>query len=152
MIMQVYLFFYIIGTAWGVTNRFLAGVIILSIFEGAYISEIIRGGIDSIEGTQLEVSKAIGLNSRQTMILIILPQLTKMALPALAGQFTSIIKDSSLLALISVIELTQTTREMSAANFAIFESYIFLGLLYLSLTFPLSMFTQWLERRFSYGN
>ncbi len=152
MIMQVYLFFYIIGTAWGVTNRFIAGVIILSIFEGAYISEIIRGGIESIEGTQLEAAKAIGLNKRKTMRLVILPQLAKRALPALAGQFASIIKDSSLLSLISVIELTQTTREMSAANFAIFESYIFLGLLYLSLTFPLSMFTQWLERRFSYEN
>lgn len=152
MIMQVYLFFYIVGTAWGVDNRFLAGVLILSIFEGAYIAEIIRGGIDSIEPTQLEAAKAVGLESRQTLRLIVLPQIVKRTLPALAGQFASIIKDSSLLSLISVIELTQTIREISATNFAIFECYIFLGLLYLALTFPISMYTRYLESRFSYEN
>ncbi len=152
MIMQVYLFFYIVGTAWGVDNRFLAGVLILSIFEGAYIAEIIRGGIDSIEPTQLEAAKAVGLESRQTLRLIVLPQIVKRTLPALAGQFASIIKDSSLLSLISVIELTQTIREISASNFAIFECYIFLGLLYLALTFPISMYTRYLESRFSYEN
>lgn len=152
MIMQVYLFFYILGTAWGVDNRFIAGMLILSVFEGAYISEIIRGGIESIDSTQLEAAKAIGLEGGQTMRLIILPQIMKRSLPSLAGQFASIIKDSSLLSLISVIELTQTTREISANNFAIFESYIFLGFLYLSLTFPISLITKHLERRFSYEN
>lgn len=152
MIMQVYLFFYIIGTAWGVENRFIAGMLILSIFEGAYISEIIRGGIESIDPTQLEAAKAIGFEGGQTMRFIILPQIIKRTLPSLAGQFASIIKDSSLLSLISVIELTQSVREISATNFAIFENYIFLGLLYLTLTFPISMFTKYLERRFSYEN
>ena len=150
MIMQVYLFFYIIGTAWGVTNRFFAGIIILSVFEGAYISEIVRGGIQSIEKTQLEAAKAVGYDEGQTLLYVVVPQVVKRILPALAGQFASIIKDSSLLSLISVIEATQTIREISSTNFAIFESYIFLGLLYLSLTFPLSMFTGYLERRFSY--
>lgn len=151
MIMQIYLF-YIVGTAWGVDNRFLAGVLILSLFEGAYIAEIIRGGIDSIEPTQLEAAKAVGLEAGQTLRLVVLPQIIKRTLPALAGQFASIIKDSSLLSLISVIELTQTIREISASNFAIFESYIFLGLLYLSLTFPISMYTRYLEGKFSYEN
>lgn len=152
MIMQVYLFFYIVGTAWGITNRWVAGILILSIFEGAYISEIIRGGIHSIEKIQLEAAKAVGLNSTQTIRLVIVPQIVKRILPALAGQFASIIKDSSLLSLISVIEATQTIREISATNFAIFESYIYLGVMYLALTFPLSMFTRYLERRFSYEN
>ena len=152
LIMQVYLFFYIIGTAWNITDRFIAGVLILSIFSGAYISEIIRGGLDSIDATQLEAAKAVGLNNSQTLRLVVLPQLTARILPALAGQFASIIKDSSLLSLISVIELTQTIREISATNFAIFECYLFLGLLYLSLTLPLSMLTKVLERRFKYEN
>jgi polar amino acid transport system permease protein len=150
MIMQIYLFFYIIGTAWGIENRYLAGVLILSIFEGAYIAEIIRGGMSSIESTQLEAAKAVGLDAHQTMGLVILPQLGTRILPALAGQFASIIKDSSLLSIIAVIELAQATREISAATFAIFESYIFLGLLYLSLTLPLSLITRALERRFRY--
>ena len=152
MIMQVYLFFYIVGTAWGVSNRFLAGVLILSIFEGAYISEIFRGGIESIDATQLEAAKAIGLEPGQTMRLVILPQIVKRTLPSLAGQFASIIKDSSLLSLVSVIELTQTSREISATNYAMFEVYMFLGLLYLTLTFPISMITKSLEKRFSYEN
>ncbi len=86
------------------------------------------------------------------MRLIVLPQIIKRTLPSRAGQFASIIKDSSLLSLISVIELTQTIREISASNFAIFESYIFLGLLYLTLTFPISMYTRYLESRYSYEN
>lgn len=152
LIMQIYLFFYIVGTAWGVTNRFLSGVIILSLFEGAYISEIIRGSLDSVSGAQIEAAKAVGLEKRQIMRLIVVPQLVARTLPALAGQFASIIKDSSLLSIISVIELAQTVREISATNFAIFECYIFLGLLYLALTFPLSMLTRRLERRFRYEN
>lgn len=150
LIMQIYLFFYIIGTAWGVDSRFWAGVIILSIFEGAYISEIIRGGLQSIDRTQLEAAASVGLDRSQTMRLVILPQLVNRTLPALAGQFASIIKDSSLLSIISVIELTQTFREISSTTFALFECYIFLGLLYLCLTMPLSLLTQRLEKRYRY--
>lgn len=150
LIMQIYLFYYIMGTAWGVENRFWAGIIILSVFEGAYISEIIRGGLQSIDSTQLEAAEACGLDRSQTMRLVILPQLVNRTLPALAGQFASIIKDSSLLSIIAVIELTQAMREISATNFALFECYIFLGLLYLLLTMPLSLLTQRLEKRYRY--
>ncbi|MCF0141699.1 MAG: ABC transporter permease subunit, partial [Mogibacterium sp.] len=66
LLMQIYLFFYIIGTAWGINNRFVAGVLILSIFEGAYISEIIRGSFNSIEGTQKEAGLASGFTRMQT--------------------------------------------------------------------------------------
>ena len=150
LIAQIYLFFYIIGTAWGVDNRFLAGAIILSVFEGAYISEIIRGGMESIEATQLEAAAAVGLNRLQTMRLVELPQVTTRILPGLAGQFASVIKDSSLLSIIAVVELTQTIREITATNFAFFVSYFFLAALYFCLTFPVALLTRWLERRFRY--
>jgi polar amino acid transport system permease protein len=68
LMMQIYLFFYIIGTAWGIDNRFIAGVLILSIFEGAYISEIIRGSLLSIEATQWEAAKAVGFSRSQTHV------------------------------------------------------------------------------------
>ena len=87
-------------TAWGVENRFLAGVLILSIFEGAYISEIIREAL-SQSNVLNWAARAIGLKSGQTMRLVVLPQIIKRTLPSLAGQFASIIKDSSLLSLIS---------------------------------------------------
>ena len=152
LIMQIYLFFYIIGTAWGVENRFWAGVMILSIFEGAYISEIIRGSLLSMEESQLEAARAVGFTRRQTMRYVILPQLITRTLPALTGQFASIIKDSSLLSMIAVIELTQTIREMTAVNFRMFEGYLLLGLLYLCLTLPVSFISKWLERSFQYEN
>jgi polar amino acid transport system permease protein len=117
LLVQIYFFYYIIGTAWGINNRFLAGVLILSLFEGAYISEIIRGGYESIDTQNYEIAKAVGLTSVQTFQLVTLPLLLSRILPALAGQFASIIKDSSLLSVIALIELTQTTQEISADNF-----------------------------------
>jgi polar amino acid transport system permease protein len=150
LIMQIYLFYYIIGTAWGVENRFLSGVLILSIFEGAYIAEIIRGGIQGLDPTQLEAAKAVGFSRSQTVKLVVIPQLVARTLPPLVGQFSSIIKDSSLLSIIAVIELTQTMREISALNFRLFESYLFLGLMYLCLTIPLAMIGKVLERYYNF--
>ncbi len=152
LIMQIYLFFYIVGTAWGVENRFAAGVMILSVFEGAYIAEIIRGSLLSIENSQLEAARAVGFTRGQTVRYVILPQMAARTLPALTGQFASIIKDSSLLSMIAVIELTQTMREISAVNFRLFECYLFLGALYLCLTLPISLISEWLERKFCYEN
>jgi len=150
LIMQIYLFFYIIGSAWGIDNRFISGVLILSLFEGAYIAEIIRGGLASLEETQLEAAKAVGFTQAQTVKTVILPQLVANVLPSLTGQFSSIIKDSSLLSIIAVIELTQTMREISSLNFRLFESYLFLGVLYLCLTLPLSFVSKYFERKFAY--
>ncbi|SFB96588.1 polar amino acid transport system permease protein [Brevinema andersonii] len=152
LLVQIFFFYYIIGTAWGINNRYIAGIIILSIFEGAYISEIIRGGLNSIDTLQYEISTAIGLNHQQRFFLVLLPQLVIRIMPALAGQFASIIKDSSLLSVIAVIELTQTTQEISAINYALFENYLFLGLLYFTLTLPVFLLSQYLEKRFAYAH
>ena len=153
LLVQIIFFYYVIGTAWGVDNRVVAGIIILSIFEGAYISEIIRGGYVSIESKQTEIAKAVGLTPLQTFRFIILPQLSVRILPALAGQFASVIKDSSLLSTIAVIELMQVTKEITATNFSIyFESYLVLALMYLCLTFPISLLSQYLEKVFYYDN
>ncbi len=150
LIGQIYLFFYIVGTAFGIENRVWGGIIILSVFEGAYISEIIRGSLLSLDATQLEAAKAVGFTPRQTLRHVILPQMIARTLPALTGQFASIIKDSSLLSVVAVIELTQTMREITALNLKLFEAYFFLSLLYLALTFPISLLSRWVEGRFSY--
>lgn len=152
LLVQIYFFYYIIGTAYGVSNRYVAGALILSIFEGAYISEIIRGGLESIDSQQYEIANAIGLTSLQTSRLVTFPILMSHILPALAGQFASIIKDSSLLSVIAVIELTQTTQEISAQNFRMFENYFFLGFLYFVMTFTVSMITRWLERIYKHAD
>lgn len=147
LIMQIYLFFYILGTAWGLENRFLAGILILSVFEGAYIAEILRGGVQSIDPEQLEAARAVGFTRWQTVRFVWFPQLTVLTAPALTGQFASIIKDSSLLSMIAVIELTQTIREITASNFKLFEGYLFLGGLYLCLTLPITFLSKRLEKR-----
>lgn len=152
LIMQIYLFYFLVGTAFGISNPFVCGVLTLSLFEGAYIAEIVRGSLLSIEDAQLEAAKAVGFTRQQTIVHVILPQLVARTLPALTGQFASMIKDSSLLSLIAVIELTQTMREISAENFKLFECYLFLGLLYLCLTLPVSFASKLLERRFNYEN
>jgi len=152
LITQIYLFFYLVGTAWGVDNRFLAGTVILSVFEGAYISEIIRGSLISMPESQLEAARAVGFTREQSLRHVVLPQLVARTLPALTGQFASIIKDSSLLSIIAVAELTQSMKEISATNFKLFECYLFLGFLYLCLTLPITLATKRLERRFGYVN
>ncbi|NLA78698.1 MAG: amino acid ABC transporter permease, partial [Erysipelothrix sp.] len=151
LLVQIIFFFYIIGTAFNISNRLMAGVIILSIFESAYIGEILRGGLNSIESKQNEIAKSLGLNRWQTLRLIIIPQLFIRVLPALTGQFASVIKDSSLLSMIALIELTQVTKEITANNFnSYFVSYITLALLYLTLTFPISLLANTLEKRSQY--
>ena len=152
LIMQIYLFFYIIGTAWGIDNRLVAGVIILSIFEAAYIAEIIRGSLLSLDESQLEAARAVGFTRIQTVRYVIFPQMVARTLPALTGQFASIIKDSSLLSIIAVIELTQTMREISASNFKLFECYLLLGALYLCLTLPITFVSRRFEKRLNYAH
>ena len=150
LIAQIYLFYYIIGTAWGIDNRVVAGIIILSVFAGAYIAEIIRAGYESLPVGPLEAARALGLSRWQCATSIALPQMVSRTLPALTGQFASIIKDSSLLSVIAVIELTQTMREISATNYNFFGCFLFLGILYLCLTLPIMFVSRHFEKRLSY--
>ena len=150
LIVQVYFFFYVLGTAWGIENREVAGILILSIFAGAYIAEIVRGSLLSLDKGQLEAALAVGFTHTQTVRYIIVPQLVSRTLPALTGQVASIIKDSSLLSVIAVIELTQTMREISATNYNFFGCFFLLGGLYLVLTLPLMLVSSCLEKRLAF--
>ena len=150
LIAQIYLFYYIIGTAWGVENRVVAGILILSVFAGAYIAEIIRGGYESLPRGPIEAARALGLSRVQCAISVELPQMVSRILPALTGQFASIIKDSSLLSAIAVIELTQTMREISATNYNFFGCFLLLGALYLCLTLPIMFISRYFEKKMDY--
>ena len=152
LLAQIYLFFYIVGTAWGVANRLVAGIVILSVFSGGYIAEIVRGSLASLDAGQIEAARAVGFTRAQTLRYVVAPQLVSRTLPALTGQFASIVKDSSLLSVIAVIELTQTMQEISAATFNLFGTYLFLAGLYLCLTLPLMFVSRYFERRLSYAH
>ena len=123
------------------------GVIALAIFTGAYVTEIVRSGIQSINHGQTEAARSLGMTHFQSLRYIIMPQAMRRILPPLAGQFISLIKDSSLLGIIAVRELTKATREAVTTSFASFELFFTCAALYLIITFTLSLFVQYLERR-----
>lgn len=150
LLVQIYLFYYVIGTALKLENRYVMGVLILAIFSAAYICEIIRSGVDSIDPIQIDTARSLGFTSFQRYRLIIIPQVIKRIIPALSGQLASLVKDSSLLSIIAVTELTKNVQEIDSINFATFENYIVLTVLYMVLTVPILFISRNLERKFSY--
>ncbi len=147
LLVQILIFFYVVADAYGVENRYVVGVLTLSLFSAAYISEIVRAGIESVGSSQWESARAIGLSTRQIYRFVVLPQAARQSLPPLAGQFVSLIKDSSLLSIIGIAEVTKNARDINALTFSTLESYLPLALGYLVLTLPISWWTQRLERR-----
>jgi polar amino acid transport system permease protein len=147
LLVQIVILFYIVANAFGVNNRYVAGVLILSFFSGAYISEIVRAGIESIGHSQLESARAIGLTPSQTYRYVIFPQALRVSLPPLVGQFVSLIKDSSLLSIIAVNEFTQAANDINSVTVSTIEAYIPLAIGYLILTLPISLWTRRLEKR-----
>jgi polar amino acid transport system permease protein len=130
--------------------RFIAGILILTLFESAYISEIMRAGIESIGKSQIESARAIGLTRTQTYRYVIIPQAVRQVMPPLVGQLVSLIKDSSLLSVIAINEFTQSAQQASSINYDNLEMYIALAAGYLVLTVPIALWSRWLERSFKY--
>jgi polar amino acid transport system permease protein len=116
----------------------LSAVLCLALFEGAYVTEIVRGGIESIDKGQWEASRSLGLTRGRTLRLVILPQAIQRTIPPLAGQFISLIKDSSIVSLISIQDLTFMGNEVAATTTRVFESWTIVALLYFGLCFALS--------------
>jgi polar amino acid transport system permease protein len=114
------------------------GVAALALFTGAYIAEIVRAGIQSIPKGQTEAARSLGFNYFRTMAYIILPQATKRSLPPMAGQFISLIKDSSLVSVIAITDLTKAGREVIASSLSTFEIWSLVAVMYLILTSALS--------------
>ncbi len=151
LLVQILILFYVVANAFGIENRYLVGILALSLFAGAYLSEMIRAGIESIRDSQLESARAIGLTRVQTYRYVIFPQVVRQLIPPLTGQFASIIKDSSLLSIIAVSEFTLNAQEVNAFTYSTLESYLPLAVGYLLLTLPISLFSRILERKFHYA-
>lgn len=133
LLVQIFIFYFIVATIFDL-ERFLAGVFSLGIFFGAYIAEVIRGAIQSIDKGQYEAAKSLGMNYPQTMIYIIMPQALKRALPALVGETIALVKDSSLVSVISITDLTKVGREIVANTFSPFETWIIVAAMYFCIT------------------
>ncbi len=151
LLVQILILFYVVANAFGVDDRYTVGVLALSLFAGAYLSEMIRAGIESIRDSQLESARAIGLTTQQTYRYVIFPQVVRQLIPPLTGQFASIIKDSSLLSIIAVSEFTLNAQEVNAFTYSTLESYLPLAAGYLLLTLPISLISRVLERRFHFA-
>lgn len=135
----------------GLFSNFLTGMICLAMFEGAYITEIVRAGIQSIERGQWEAARAIGLSRFRVLSDVILPQAIRKILPPLAGQFITLIKDSSIVSLISIQELTFLAVEVAASTTRVFETWIVVGMLYFAMCYPLALLFARLEKRMQKG-
>ncbi len=146
LLVQIFLFYFIIANIFDI-ERFYAGVLSLGIFFGAYTAEVLRGAIQSIDKGQMEASHSLGMSYLQTMRHIILPQAFKRALPSLVGEIIALVKDSSLVSVISITDLTKVGREIVANTFSPFETWIVVAVMYLTITFSLTYVGHRLEKR-----
>lgn len=156
LLVQIMIWYFVLGTLFNILLMQYGlseippiwyGVASLACFSGAYVAEIVRSGIQSIHRGQTEASRSLGMTYAQSMTHVILPQAIRIILPPLAGQFITLIKDSSLLGIIAIRELVKATREVVTTSLQPFELWFVCAILYLVLTFTLSMFVQYLERR-----
>lgn len=127
----------------------LVGIAGLGVFAGAYVAEIVRAGVESIERGQWEAARSLGLSHRQTLRHVVLPQAVRRMIPPLTGEAVSLVKESSLLSVIGVAELTFHAKNTAAATFDTFAPYLSLAALYLCVTLPLAWMSRRLERRLS---
>ncbi|MDY0264783.1 MAG: amino acid ABC transporter permease [Sulfurospirillum cavolei] len=146
LLVQIFIFYFIIATIFEL-ERFLAGAVSLGLFFGAYIAEVLRGAIQSIDKGQYEAAKSLGMNYTQTMIYIIMPQALKRALPTLVGEMIALVKDSSLVSVISITDLTKVGREIVANTFSPFETWLIVAAVYFTITFTLTALGHKIESR-----
>lgn len=146
-LVQILLIYYIFANNIGIENRYISGVYILAIFSSAYICEILRAAILSVNILQFESARALGLREAQIYFYVIFPQALKRCLAPLTGQFANLIKDSSLLSVIAVSELTQNAKEINAYTFSTLEVYIPLAFCYLILTLPVTFMMNYIDKR-----
>ena len=125
----------------------VAGVIVLALFESAFVGEIVRAGIESVHKGQREAARSIGMTRFQEMRYIVLPQAFRKIVPPMANQFITLIKDSSIISLISVQELTYKTVELVASTRLIFEAWITTAVFYFVICFSLSMLFRRFEKK-----
>lgn len=148
MIVQAMVIFYGSAAAFGwQMNPIIAGVVIVAINTGAYMAEIVRGGIISVDAGQYEAAQAIGMNHVQTMTHVVMPQVIRNILPATGNQFIINIKDTAVLSVISVTELFFQTKTVAGNNFRYFEAFFIVCIIYFILTYAVTLILRYFERK-----
>lgn len=137
----------IIGGSTQAVSSNARGIIALAVIYGAFLAEVFRAGIESVPHGQMEAARSLGLNGRQAMRYVILPQAIRNVLPALGNDFIAMLKDSSLISVLAVRDITQMARLHAGSTFRFRESYLVLTFLYLMMTIALSLLLRWYEKR-----
>lgn len=147
LLVQLFFIYFVLGPILDI-DRFTSAVLALSLFEGAYASEIFRAGIVSIHKGQWEAAHSLGLSTLETYRYIILPQALRRILPPLTGQAVSLIKDSALVSVIAVYDLTMRGQEIIAETYLAFEVWFTVAAMYLVVTVTLSTLVYIMEKRY----
>jgi polar amino acid transport system permease protein len=147
LLVQLFFIYFVLSPILNISG-FASAVLALSLFEGAYASEIFRAGIVSIHRRQWEAAFSIGLNTYQSYRLIILPQALRRILPPLTNQAISLIKDSALVSTIAIYDLTMRGQTIIAETFLVFEIWFTVAAIYLAITLVLSATVFYMEKRF----
>ena len=149
LLVQIFLVYFALpGIIGSRVDPFVAAISACSINSSAYIAEIFRAGIQSIDKGQMEAGRSLGMTWAQTMRYIIMPQAFKRIIPPLGNEFIAMLKDSSLVSVIGFEELTRRGQLIIARTYASFEIWMAVALVYLVMTFAVARFTGYLERRF----
>lgn len=135
-----------LGPTYG-SRVFLTAVVALGINSGAYICELLRGGLDSVDKGQMEAGRSLGLTSTQTMRYIIIPQAVKVVLPGLCNEFIMVIKESSIVSVVGVFDVMYTSNIVKASTYAVFEPLIIIAVIYFVLTSVLTAAIGVIERK-----
>jgi polar amino acid transport system permease protein len=147
LLIQLFFIYFVVGPVLGL-SRFPSAVLALSLFEGAYASEIFRAGIVSIQRGQWEASYSLGMSTFHMYLYIVLPQAVRRILPPLTSQAISLVKDSALVSTIAIYDLTMQAQAVIAETFLTFELWFTVALMYLAVTVTLSIVVNILEKRF----
>ena len=146
LLIQIFFIYFVLGPILGLA-RFNAAVLALTLFEGAYVSEIFRSGILSIDKGQLEAGYSIGFSTYRNYRHIVLPQAVRITLPPLTNQMISLIKDSALVSTIAIYDLSMQAQSIIAETYLVFEIWFVVAAIYLVMTVSLSLLINLLERR-----
>ena len=150
LLVQLLIGYYVVANALRIEQPIIVGMLLLGLFEAAYLAEIFRGALESIGRSQREAASAVGFNTVQMYRYVLIPQAVRRALPGTTGELVSLVKNSSLLSVLGIEEVTQITRLINSRSYTALEGFIPLALAYLAITLPLTWLAQRLERRFAY--
>ena len=153
MIVQVFIVYYgpgmLVKIGDTATNRMLWGVIAVGLNSAAYMSEVIRSGIGAVPGGQMEAARCVGMSHWQAMQHVILPQAVRNILPAMCNEFVTIIKETSILGMVGIVELMFRAQSIAKQTYIFLEPYVIAAILYFIVVFPLSKIISAVERRMS---